>query len=180
MSTWSLWSVSQSVSQFKYLDCLTLRMKALQSLEMLRLLAPQHCVSLQKTWIFICIVVLEASHVGDAKQHGTRCASVQVSTLSMLKYFLSSLLCIGFKLVIKQTQVLKCHVIHIYICYTVSFSTKAVAACLLTKLEPESTLESYGFWHHEVGKLGFVFHCDLLPHLLVWSDCININLDAIT
>jgi len=26
-----------------------------------------------------------------------------------------------------------------------SFSTKPVAACLLTKLEPETRLESYGF-----------------------------------
>jgi len=116
----------------------------------------------------------------DAQRHGTRSASVQVSTVSTLKMFLIIFVCIQFKLVTKQTQAWKCHVIHIYICYIMSFSTKAVAACLLTKVEPKTKLESYGFWHHKVCMLGAVFHRDLLPYLLDWSDCININLDAVT
>jgi len=122
-------------------------------------------------WVITC---------GQMHRHGTRSASVQVSTVSTLKMFLIISVCIWFKLVTKQTQAWKCHVIHIYICYSMSFSTKAVAACLLTKIEPETRIDSYGFWHHEVCKLGAVFHRDLLPHLWDWSDCININLDAVT
>lgn len=53
MFTWPSWSSSQ----LQYSDCLTLEMKALQSLEILGLPTPQHCVISQKTWIFISIVV---------------------------------------------------------------------------------------------------------------------------
>jgi hypothetical protein len=116
----------------------------------------------------------------DAQRHGTRTATVQVSAVSTQNCLSSSLLCIRFKLVTKQKQALKCHVFHVYICYIMSFSTKAVAACLLAKLELESRLESYGFWHHKFCMFGSVFHRDLLPHPLGWSDRININLDAVT
>lgn len=40
----------------------------------------------------------------DEQRHGTRSASVQVSTVSTLKMFLIILVCIQFKLVTKQTQ----------------------------------------------------------------------------